>query len=38
MSEFERRRRNRNIALAAALAGFVVLFFVISIVKFEGLS
>lgn len=32
-SDFYARRRTRNIALALALAGLVVLFFVVSMVK-----
>ena len=31
--EFEAQRRKRNIALAVALAGLVVLFFVVTVVK-----
>ncbi|MFQ5346873.1 MAG: hypothetical protein ACE5ED_03380 [Rhodothalassiaceae bacterium] len=38
LSEFERKRRSRNIALALLLFGFVALLFVVSIVKFEGLA
>ncbi|MFZ5608300.1 MAG: hypothetical protein ACOY99_01670 [Pseudomonadota bacterium] len=34
--EFERRRRGRNIALALVLAGLVVLFFAVTIVKLSG--
>ena len=37
MSEFDRKRRSRNIALGLLLFAFAVLLFVISIVKFEGL-
>lgn len=32
-AEFDRRRRNRNIALGGLLAGIVVLFYVLSIVR-----
>jgi ferric-dicitrate binding protein FerR (iron transport regulator) len=32
-AEFDRRRRNRNIALGVLLAGLVVLFYVLSIVR-----
>ncbi len=35
-AEFVRRRRGRNIALALALAGFVALFYAITIVKIAG--
>ena len=31
--EFERRRRNRNLALLGVLVGLVVLFYVLSIVR-----
>lgn len=34
--EFERRRRARNLALLAVLAGVVVLFYVLSIVRMSG--
>ncbi|GEQ97278.1 hypothetical protein JCM17844_09150 [Iodidimonas gelatinilytica] len=36
--DFEKRRRQRNIGLALALAGFVVVFFAVTIVKLQGLS
>ena len=36
-AEFDRRRRNRNLALGGLLAGIVVLFYVLSIVRM-GLS
>jgi ferric-dicitrate binding protein FerR (iron transport regulator) len=35
-TEFQRRRRGRNIALALLLAGFVVLFYAITIAKIAG--
>jgi len=35
-AEFVRRRRGRNIALALVLAGFVALFYAITIVKIAG--
>lgn len=34
--EFDRRRRNRNLALLAVLVGLVVLFYVLSIVRMTG--
>lgn len=34
--EFERRRRGRNIALALVLAGFCLLFYLITFVKMAG--
>ncbi len=34
--EARRQRRNRNVALALALGGLVILFFVMSIVKWGG--
>jgi hypothetical protein len=38
ITELHKRRRGRNIALAGALALLVALFFVITLVKLEGLS
>jgi ferric-dicitrate binding protein FerR (iron transport regulator) len=35
-AEFQRRRRGRNIALALVLAGFVVLFYAITVAKIAG--
>mgnify|MGYP001553599708 CR=1 FL=1 len=35
-TEFDRRRRSRNRALALVLLGFVVLFFCITIVRIGG--
>ncbi|WEK47558.1 MAG: hypothetical protein P0Y56_04495 [Candidatus Andeanibacterium colombiense] len=35
-AEFTRRRRGRNIALALVLAGFVVLFFFITIARIKA--
>ena len=34
--EQRRRRRSKNLALAAVLAGLVVLFYAITLVKFGG--
>ncbi len=36
--DFHRRRRGRNMALALTLAGLVVLFFVVSLVKMTTLE
>lgn len=36
--EFERRRRSRNIVIGLLLAGFVLLLFLVTLVKLEGLS
>jgi hypothetical protein len=36
LSEMHRKRRGRNIALALALCGLMVLFYVITIVKLGG--
>ena len=35
-TRFERERRKRNIALSLALAGFALLVFLMSIVKWNG--
>jgi len=35
-ADFERRRKQRNIAIALGLAGLAVLFFVLTILKFAG--
>ena len=35
-AEFQRRRRGRNIALALVLLAFVVLFYLITVVKIAG--
>ena len=35
---FERRRRSRNIVIGLLLAGFVLLLFLVTIAKLEGLS
>lgn len=37
-SEFERRRRGRNLALLAVLVAFVVIVYVVTIVKWGSLS
>jgi hypothetical protein len=37
-NEFERRRRGRNLALLALLVGFVVVVYVVTIVKWASLS
>ena len=37
-SEFDRRRRGRNLALLAVLVGFVVVVYVVTIVKWGSLS
>lgn len=34
--QFERRRRQRNVAIALGLGGLVVLFFVLTLIKFAG--
>jgi hypothetical protein len=34
--DFERRRRQRNYAIAFGLAGLAVLFFVLTLLKFGG--
>ncbi len=36
MSEPHRRRRSRNLALAAVLLGLVALFYAVTLVKFGG--
>jgi hypothetical protein len=36
LSEMHRKRRGRNIALALALGGLMVLFYVVSIIKMGG--
>ncbi len=36
ISEEHRKRRGRNLAMAGALFALVVLFFVITVVKFQG--
>lgn len=36
VAEWQRKRRGRNIALSLVLAGLVVLFYVITIVKMGG--
>jgi len=36
--QFERRRRSRNIVIGLLLAGFVLLLFLVTLVKLEGLS
>jgi len=36
--DFHRRRRGRNLALALTLAGLVILFFVVSLVKMTTLE
>jgi hypothetical protein len=35
-SDFERRRRQRNVAIAFGLAGLAVLFFILTLLKFAG--
>jgi hypothetical protein len=35
-AEFLRKRRNKNIALGAALAGLYVLFYIITVVRMGG--
>jgi hypothetical protein len=35
-TDFERRRRQRNLAIAFGLGGLAVLFFVLTILKFAG--
>ncbi len=37
-SDFERRRRGRNLALLAVLVGFVVVVYVVTIVKWGSLG
>jgi hypothetical protein len=37
-SEFERRRRGRNLALLALLVGFVVVVYAVTIVKWVAIS
>jgi uncharacterized protein involved in exopolysaccharide biosynthesis len=34
--DFERRRRQRNVAIALVLGGFAALFFVMTLLKFAG--
>jgi len=36
VSDMHRRRRGRNLALAGVLLAFVVLFFVVTLVKLKG--
>ena len=36
MTDADRRRRNKNVALAVILAGLVALFYLITIVKITG--
>ncbi len=36
LSEFHRRRRTRNIVLAATIFGLAILFYVMSIVRMSG--
>ena len=38
ITEYHRRRRGRNLALAGVLAALVVLFFGITLVKLQGFS
>jgi hypothetical protein len=35
--QFRKNRRNRNLALLAVLAGLVVLFYLLTVVKFSGM-
>ena len=38
ITEYHRRRRGRNLALAGVLAALVVLFFAITLVKLQGFA